>query len=141
MRGTRFVGGDARHAARGTRMADAWTRATRASPAEAEERRTVPPSSGLSGRGRDKTGAGGAEPPVAERVRSQELGLCACGRAPEVRTWGRMEIASSESSAKEASGGKEMTNVIAREESLGLSFLSLLIQICLTKCIYLVFWR
>jgi len=41
MRGTRFVGGDARHAARGTMMADAWTRATRASPAEAEERRTV----------------------------------------------------------------------------------------------------
>ena len=41
MRGTRFIGGDARHVARGTRMADAWTRATRASPAEAEERRTV----------------------------------------------------------------------------------------------------
>ena len=90
--------------------------------------------------GRDKVGAGGAEPPVAERVRSQELDLCACGRGPEVRTWGRMEIASSERSAKEASGGKEMTNVIAREEeSLGLSFLSLLIQICLTKCIYLIF--
>ena len=41
MRGTSFVGGDARLVARGTRLADAWTRVTRASPAEAEERRIV----------------------------------------------------------------------------------------------------
>jgi len=74
------------------------------------------PSSGLSGRGRDKAGAWGAEPPVAEQVRSQELDLCACGRGPEVRTWGRMEIASSERLAKKTSGGEEMKNRIAREE-------------------------
>ena len=41
MRGMRFVDGDAQYMARGTKMADAWPRVMCASPAEAEEQRTV----------------------------------------------------------------------------------------------------